>query len=357
MDNDLSYQNTSKILIADDVEANRVILKYIMQDMGLDTILAENGAEALKLLYAEKPQLVLLDIAMPEMDGYEFCKIVKEDANTRHIPIIFISAFEDPKEVVKGFALGGDDYIIKPFIPELVKARVGVHLRNYIGHRKLQDMNRKLQMSVNEQVKQLENEKKSVLYALAHVAMENASYSEEHMERMQYNSQLLAQAMQLSSLYEGVISDTYIDTIGVAVPLCDIGNVAVPMEILQKHSGLTPEETAIMQHHTTIGAKMLQDINKSGDYNDYLQMSVDIAHYHHENWDGTGYPSGLKGSEIPLPAQIVSIVGTYCALTEKRAYREAYSKDEALDIMKNEAGKKYCTEIFDICQKIFRQLQ
>lgn len=345
------------ILIVDDVEMNRFSLKNIISDMGYQAVLAENGIQALKIMEHCRPSLILLDVSMPEMDGYEFCTIMKKDVNTRDIPIVFISAYDDPGDIIKGFEIGGEDYITKPFIQEVVKARVSVHLKLYEATKNLQESNRRLQSSLTEQLKQIEMEKKNVLYALASVARENACYRAEYMERLRYNCRILSQAMQLSPKYESLISDSFVETIELVAPLCDLGNVSIPHEILKKEYPLTEEETKIMQTHTEIGAKILKDIRHMGDYNDFVEMSIQITNYHHENWDGTGYPEGLKGDEIPLPAQIVALAGTYCALTEDRSYRKAYSAEEAIEIIEKDAGKKFNSDIFDIMKKISRQLR
>ena len=354
---EMNNRNASMILIIDDVEANRFVLKKIIEEMGCRPVLAENGVQAMKVVERLRPQLIISDIAMPEMDGYELCETLKADASTRDIPIIFISAFDAPEDMVKGLSLGGADYIMKPFIPEVVKARLDLHLKLNEYNRELLEINRQLQASVNEQLRQIELEKKNVLYALTRVARENASYDEKHMERLSYNCRILAEAMQLSATYDSLISDTYVDTIELAAPLCDLGNVAIPTDILQKAESLDPEEREIMQKHTTIGARILQDIGNNGDYNDFIHVSGDIANYHHEQWDGNGYPRGLKGEEIPLSAQIVSIAGAYCSLTEDRTYRESYSREEALAIMEEDSGDKFNPEIFMILKKISRQLR
>ncbi len=349
-------KETAKILIVDDVDKNRFILRDIIQEMGYQPILTENGVQALKIVSRIRPQLIILDVAMPEMDGHEFCKIMKENPETRDIPIIFISAFDDPEDIVKGFNLGGEDYITKPFIPEVIKARLKLHLKLYDTNIELVEINRRLQKSISEQLHQLELEKKNVLYALTRVARENACYDENHMERLCYNCGVLAEAMQLSVEYSSFISDSFIDTIELAAPLCDLGNVAIPTELLQKKEALLPEELAVIRTHTTKGAKILQDIKDTGDFNDFLQMSIEIAHYHHENWDGSGYPSGKKGEDIPLSAQIVSVISAYCAITEKRTYRDSYKMEDALEIMKVDAGKKFNPTICEILRKIYRQL-
>lgn len=356
-----SFTGTSKeisrILIVDDVEANRFVLRDIMFEMGYQPVLTENGVQALKMLQRIRPQLIILDIAMPEMDGYEVCKKIKENPELREIPIIFISAFDEPEDIVQGFNLGGEDYITKPFIPEVVKVRVGMHLKLAEANRSMQEMNRQLQISISEQRKQMEMERRSVLYALIRVARENACYDEENMERLAFNCRIVTEAMQLSEAYDHLISDSYIDTIELAAPLCDLGNMAIPTNILQKQGALTAEEGEIVKTHTSIGARILKDVGEIGNENGFVRMAIEIANYHHENWDGSGYPEGKNGGEIPLAAQIVAVVSAYCALTEKRSYREAFTKEQALEIMDADAGKKFNPEILRILKKIVRQLR
>lgn len=351
-----SGKEIPKILIVDDVEANRFVLRDIISDMGFQPILTENGMQALKMVAHIKPQLIVLDIAMPQMDGYEVCERLKGDAETKEIPIIFISAFDDPEDIIKGFALGCEDYITKPFIPEVVKARVGMHLKLNEANRSMAEMNRQLHLSISEQRKQMERERKSVLYALIRVAKENAGYDEAYMERLSYNCRILAEAMQLSANFGHLISDSYVDTIELAVPLCDLGNLAIPTDILQKKASLDEHESAIMQTHTSIGAKVLRDITDIGIDNKFIQMAIEIANYHHENWDGSGYPEGKKGNEIPLSAQIVAVVSVYCALTERRIYRGAFEQEDAFRIMDEEASQKFNPDIYWILKKIVRQL-
>ena len=349
-------KDVAKILVVDDVEANRFVLRDIITDMGCMPVLTENGMQALKMAGHIKPELMILDIAMPQMDGYEVCQKIKENPETRDIPIIFISAFDEPADIVKGFNIGGEDYITKPFIPEVVKARIGVHLKLSEANKSMAKLNRKLQIALEEQLKKMEAERRSVLYALIRVARENACYDEAYMERLSFNCKKLAEAMQLSDTFGHLISDKYVATIELAAPLCDLGNMAIPTNILQKHGTFNDEELGVMQTHTTIGAKMLKDIMELGNDNGFISMAMDIAHYHHENWDGTGYPEGKKGEEIPLSAQIVGAVSAYCALTEKRVYREAYNQEDAFKIMQADANK-FNPEIFWILKKIVRQLQ
>jgi len=348
-------KNKPRILIVDDVETNRFALRDIIADMGYMPILTENGEQAMKMVERFPLSLIISDVAMPVMDGYELCTKIKQNPVTRDIPIIFISAYDNATDIVKGFELGGADYITKPFLPEVVRARVSVHLKAAESGRELQQLTRKLQMSVAEQLNQTEKEKKNVLYALIRVARENAHYDEKHMERLSKNCRILAEALQLSPLFENGISDSYIDTIELSAPLCDLGNVSISSTLLQKQDALTPEEIRIVQGHTVQGARILRDIEDNGDTNSFIRMSKEIAHYHHENFDGSGYPTGMKGEEIPLSAQIVSIIGSFCALTEDRSYREAYSVEEALAIMDVDAESKFNPDIYSIVKKIYRQ--
>ena len=341
-----------KILIVDDVETNRLVLEEIINGMGCIPILAESGEEALEVVAQTRPQLVLTDISMPGLDGYGLCKALKKKAETRDIPVIFISAYDDPMDIVEGLSLGGEDYITKPFIPEVVQARVGVHLHLHVAKRELLEINRRLQVSVSEQLQQMETEKKNILYALANIAAQNAAFEKEHMERLGKNCRILAQGMQLSPLFEDKISDTYIDTIELAAPLCDIGNIGIPTEIFRKTTELTQEEASTVRNHAAIGAKLLSDLHVSNDYNDFISTSIDIARYHHDNYDVSGYPDGLSGAEIPLAAQIVAIAEAYCSLTGK----QNMSREEALKAIGAEAGRKFNPDIYKICSKILRQL-
>lgn len=342
----------ARILIVDDLEANRLALEKMIRDMGCSPVLAGSGEQALEMVEHCRPRLIISDISLPGMGGYELWGILKKNKMTRNIPVIFMTAPDDIREIEDGFRFGGDDYITKPFIPELVQARVKVHLKFLEESGELMETNRRLQVSVAEQLRQIEQEKKEVLYALADIAVRNSSYGKEHINRLSRNCRILAQGMQFSPLFEDKISDAYVDTIELAAPLCDIGNIGVPVNILKKEAKLTGEEMAVVQTHTDIGAKLLEELHVGSDYNDFISMAVDVAHYHHENWDGSGYPEGLKGEEIPLAAQIVHVMSRFCALTG----REKQSAREALAVMRQEAGKSFDPDIFEICCRISRQL-
>lgn len=347
---------TPKVLVVDENAENRSELKNLIENMGYQVALAKNSGEAIGLLATMPVELLLLNTRLPEMKGYELCMALKAGKDTRELPIIFISDSGEPEDIGRGLSVGGSDYITSPFVQELVQARVGAQLKLWEANRRLLETNRRLQASVREQLKQMELEKKNVLYALANAAARNAYFGESYIKRLQCNCKLLAQSLQLSDAFEGKISDSYVDTIEIAAPLCDVGNISIPVEILQKKSCLTEEELSRVQMHTSIGAKLLNDINAASGGNEFIKMAVDIAKFHHEKWDGSGYPEGRKGEEIPLSAQIVSLVSIFCALTEKRSYRKACSREEALTIMSEEANTRFNPDIFNIYRKISRQL-
>ena len=347
------------VFIVDDMEINRIVLGEIISQMGCAPVLFESGEEVIEELRnrwksgGKKPQLILTDISMPGMDGYELCRIIKGHENTRNIPIIFISAYNESKDIVEGFSHGCEDYITKPFIAEEVQARVGLHLKLYSVTRELREMNRHLQASVREQLRQMELEQKNFLRVLAGIAARSAGYDEAAMGRLKDNCRTLAQGMQLSPLFEERISDAYIDAIELAAPLCDIGNIGIPRDMLQKKDALTKEEENILKSHTLIGAEILEEIRGSSDYNDFLTIAGEIVRCHHENWDGSGYPKGLKGEEIPLSARIISLTDRYCVLTGE----EKLSAAETLSVLGKEAGVRFDPDIYRICCKISRQLR
>lgn len=353
----IPVKEAPKILIVDDVDTNRFVLKDIISDMGYTPLLAENGVQALKIIERLTPQLIISDIAMPQMDGLVLCETLKNDPKTRDIPLVFISAFDDTKDVVEGFKIGAADYIAKPFLPEIVKARVGLHLKLFETQRELSDINRILQASIKNQMNQIEMEKRNMLYALTRVARENASFDNDHMDRLSYNCKIMAEALQLTKEYGNQISDGFIDTIKLAAPLCDLGNVGIPVSILQKNGELNVEDIEVIRKHAVIGGRIIKDIMEIDEHNDFLQMSYDIAMFHHEYYNGSGYPEGRRVEEIPLAAQIVAVVSAYCAMTEKRSYREAYTSSEAMELIKEKSGIKYTPQLCDVMGMIVRQLK
>lgn len=345
------------ILIVDDVSANLVILSEMVKSAGYIPRPVISVKQALAAINQRIPQLILLDITMPEIDGFELCSMLKADAKTRDIPIIFISALDSVEDKVKGFKLGAVDYIAKPFEKEEVTLRLNTHLKIYKMQQELETYNKKLHKMVNSQIQKVADEQKNILYALANLLESRYGSYENHLDIIGANCRLFSMSLQFSPKFDKEITSSFIDSIEAAAQLCDIGTLSIKEDILLKEGPLSPEEWEIMKTHTEEGAKRLEEIYKYSGNNELIGMAVDIARYHHENWDGTGYPYGLKGTKIPLSARIMAIVDAYDSLNHDRCYRKAYSNKESLEIMNSESGKHFDPDMMEIFNKIQKQMR
>ena len=342
-----------KILVVDDDASTRENLKEILSLEGYQVYTAENGKEALEMLSHLNPDIMVVDLFMLELDGISLCKIVKNNTETVDIGIILITAANDIDSRIKGLAGGADDFLNKPFlIPEL-KARIASlskikkyrdFLKNYQNllerevekkTSELQKLYLQLQIAYNE-IKDLSLE---IIYRLAKAAEFKDEYTGFHIQRIGFYSTKIAEHLGLSK--------EQVELIKYSSPLHDIGKLRIPDHILLKPGPLTKDEWEIMKTHTIMGAKILE-----GSKIKYLKAAEKIALLHHEKWDGTGYPYGLKGKKIPLFARIVSIADVFDALTSDRPYRKAFSVEEAFEIIKNESGKHFDPELVEIFLKI-----
>lgn len=353
----MSTNQIPNILIVDDVSANLVILSEMVKSAGYVPRPVTSVKNALEAIAKKMPQLILLDITMPEISGFELCSMLKGDVKTREIPIIFISALDSVEDRVKGFKLGAVDYISKPFEKEEVTLRLNTHLKIYKMQQELESYNKRLYKMVNSQIQKVAEEQNNIFYAVAGVLELRYKNDEGHLGMLGSNCRLLAMSLQFSPKFDKEITSSFIDTIAVASQLHDIGSFAIRDNVMLKEGPLTPEEWDIVKTHTEIGAKYLEKIYKYSGNNDLIGMAVDIARYHHENWDGTGYPCGLKGEEIPLAARVMAIVDVYDALNRDRCYRKAYSNEESLKIMQSETGKRFDPGMMEIFNKIQKQMR
>lgn len=352
----MSDKDNVKILIVDDVDINLDILEEIITTMGYETVTALNVKDAIALIedMEELPALILSDISMPEIDGYTFCGMLKKNPHTRHIPVIFISAMDSMSDLGKGFELGAVDYIPKPFEPAEVQMRINTHLKMYKMQVELVENNKRLNQVVASQMEKLHAEQKNIMLAMAKLVESRENISGHHYWNLSYNSRILAQGMQFHPLFEDMVSDNFIDTIESSAYLHDIGKIKIPDAILLKKGPLTDEEMEIMKTHAQVGAETLLDIYEGKEKNDFLNMAVDIAYYHHENWDGSGYPKGLKGNEIPLAARIVRVVDVFDALTGARIYNTDRTVEESIEIIEKDSGKVFDPDIVQVFLKIYR---
>lgn len=357
MINAQTVKPTANILIVDDITANLVILTEIIKNAGYVARPVTSARQAMSAIEVHMPQLILLDVSMPEMDGFEFCEKLKKDINTREIPIIFISALDSVEDKIKGFKLGAVDFISKPFVMEEVTLRINNHLKIYKMQQELEVYNRRLHKMVNDQLRKISDERKNIIYALAKLSEARENEAEDHMHNIGHNCRVLAMGMQFSPIFEKQVSNSFVDIIELAAPLHDIGKISISDKILLKPTKLTKKEMKIIETHTEIGAKQLMEIYKLNENNDFIKMAIDIAYYHHERWDGQGYPKGLAGEDIPLPARIMAVADVYDSLVSERVYKNAYSQEESIELIKKESGKMFDPNIIEIFNKIKRQLK
>ena len=353
----MTTNQKENVLIIDDVVANLVILTEIIKKAGYVARPVTNVHQAMEAVDALLPDLILLDVTMPDIDGFEYCGMLKKDVRTRNIPVIFVSAVTSPETKEKGFSMGAVDFIIKPFEAQEVYLRVNTHLKLYRMQRELENYNKQLQKTINAQIRRMNEEQRLVMLAMAKLAEGRDSSNSNHVENIGKNARLLALSLQFSPKFTKVISNEFADTIELAAPLHDIGKMRIPDSVLLKPGRLTDTEMEIMRTHSKIGADTLRSIYSMSEKNYAIEMAIDIAEFHHERWDGQGYPDGLKGNDIPLAARITSVVDVYDVLISDRCYKSAYTHEKAMEIINADAGKSFDPDIVEVFNKIQKQLK
>jgi putative two-component system response regulator len=315
-------QTRKRILIVDDQAANLSVMRQILKD-DYDLSFAKSGEDALSTMTKVTPDLVLLDVMMPGMDGYSVRQHMTENPALSGIPVIFCTAMSDANDEARGLALGAVDYITKPVVPAIVKLRV----RNQLA---LADQRWDLARQVREANKSLLESRLHTLQILGRAAEFKDNETGLHVIRMSHYSRLIAESV-------GWDEDAC-DLLFNAAPMHDIGKIGTPDAILTKPGRLDDEERVIMNEHARIGAEIIGDQASSSPL---LKMAQRIALAHHEKWDGSGYPEGLAGEDIPIEARIVAIADVFDALTSKRPYKEAWPVDKALALIKEESGRHF----------------
>lgn len=349
-------EDSVNILIIDDVTINLIVLTEILEEAGYSARPVTNVYQAKQAVRVLTPHLILMDVSMPEINGYEYCQALKKDIKTRDIPIIFISALTSVTDRVRGFECGAEDFIMKPFEKQELLSRVRIHLKSYHVLQDLKMHNQKLSKLVNQQFYKINNERKNLVYALAKLAEARDNKSAAHLYNVSKNVRTIAMSLQFTPKYEKIITSDFIDTIAEAAALHDIGKVLIPDRILLKKGILTEEERNVMMTHAEIGAKTLMEIDSQTENNAFIKMAIDIAYYHHEAFDGSGYPLGLAGTDIPLAARIMAVVDAYDALLCKRCYKQELTKEKAIEIIKQNSGNQFDPDIVEITKKVQRML-
>ncbi|MCX7101431.1 MAG: response regulator [Methylobacter sp.] len=342
----------NNVLIVDDTPENLRLLAIAMLSEGYLVRVAPNGEMAIAMAIAETPDLVLMDIDMPGMDGYEVCDVFKANPQLKEVPIIFLSALHDTNAKVVAFDHGGVDYATKPFILEELLARVSTHIELNSLRQELEQRNLSLKHTISDQEHEINAAQMSTIVALAKLAESRDDDTGMHIDRVGSFSRRLAQAAQNHASQKAEIDDHFVEMIYHASALHDIGKVGIADAILKKPGKLKPEEFEIMKTHPVIGFETLNAVLKIYPNNPMIGMGTDITKSHHEKWNGSGYPQGLKGKNIPLSARIVAIADVYDALRAKRPYKAPFSHEQAVEIIQEGCGEHFDPELVSIFESI-----
>lgn len=335
------------VLVVDDDEMNVVIMEEILGDH-YPLIIAHNGREAIEMAKKYRPTVILMDIMMPEVDGYEACKQIKAAEESRFTNIILVSAKASVDERLRGYEVGADDYLVKPFDEDELLAKVKIHYRLQsalkelaVARAEVVEDNVRLENVVNDQAITLVDTQDLLVFALAKLAESRDPETGEHLERMRAYCQILAEELSVNGPYVNEVDDDFKRNIYRSSPLHDIGKVGIPDAILLKPGRLSNAEFEIMKHHTKIGSEALAEVGSQGKAGGFLTMAIEIARSHHERFDGTGYPDGVGGTKIPLAARITSLADVFDALTSIRVYKDEFSVEVARSMITSESGSHF----------------
>ena len=333
---DLKYH----VLIVDDVVENIQVAMNMLKEENYEFSFAKNGQDALDIMQKNSFDLVLLDIMMPGIDGYEVCRSMKENERLIDIPVIFLTAKADTDSMAKGFEVGGLDYIVKPFHANELLSRVKTHLELYKSKMILKENNLSLQVKMDMQEKrilsELEENQKEMIFVLTEMIESVSDETGKHIKRVSEYSRLLAH-------YHPSISEEEADVIYDAAPMHDVGKMSIPEGILHKKGALTQEEFEVMKTHTTRAHEYLKIPSRK-----IMKAADAIAYQHHEKWNGKGYPQGLKGEDIHIYARIVAIADVFDALTHKRVYKDAWNVQDAIEYIVDHSGTQFDPFLIEI---------
>ncbi|GGF63955.1 response regulator [Alteromonas lipolytica] len=347
-------KNKPTVLIVDDESMNiNILMDLLKSDYRL--IAAKDGTQALQRVSQSTPDLILLDIMMPGMDGYSVCERLKASPDTRDIPVIFISAMGEVQDETRGFEVGAVDYITKPFSPPVVLARVSTHIQLCQAQKAMKAHNQQLEEQVQLRTRELAITQDVTIHSLASLAETRDNETGNHIRRTQYYVKALAEYLQLQGPYAKELPQGVVEPLFKSAPLHDIGKVGIPDAILLKPGKLDHNEFDVMKTHTTLGrdaiAKAEAELQDVGDEDvsktSFLRLAREIAYSHHEKWDGSGYPEGLSGVDIPLSARLMAVADVYDALISRRVYKEPMTHEQARTIILDGRGSHFDPVIVD----------
>ena len=335
------------ILIVDDTPANLTLLAGLLQPTYAVKI-ATRGANAIKLVMEQQPNLILLDIEMPDMSGYEVCRNLKADPHTHAIPVIFLTSNSDPASEEQGLATGAVDYITRPISPPILLSRVRAHLADASSAASLRIANQYLEVAVTARTKELTNLQEMTVLALASLAETRDTETGNHLRRTQHYLRALGEHLKNHPDFSDALEGDMVNTLFKCAPLHDIGKVGIPDRILLKNGAYTPEEFEIMKTHPTLGRDAIVKAQEiSGQRMDFFEIAKEIVYSHHEKWDGSGYPQGLIGTQIPVSARLMAVADVYDALISRRIYKTGIAHALAVQFIKDGRGMHFDPDVVD----------
>ena len=339
---------SATVLVVDDTSDNLSLLSCLLKDRYTVKV-ANNGEKAIRIAQTRTaPDLILLDVMMPGVDGYVVCRLLKENPDTRDIPIIFLTALSDSESEKKALELGAADFITKPINPPVVLARVATQLQAKAAADFLKNQNSILEREVAQRTQELTAIQNVTILTMASLAETRDNETGNHICRTQHYIKALGERLKKHPRFSHYLTDEMIDLLFKSAPLHDLGKVGIPDRILLKPAQLTEEEFEIMKTHTTLGRDAIQaSENRLGLEVDFLRIAKEIAYSHQEKWDGTGYPQGIGGDDIPICARLMAVADVYDALISKRVYKPAFTHDAAVTIMVAGRGTHFDPDVLD----------
>ena len=339
-------EDRKKVILVDDNPINLKLARNTLMDK-YDVFTVPSAEKLFQLLEKTLPDLILLDVMMPEMSGYEAIKILKNNEQTAEIPVIFLTAKSDTNSELEGFIHGAVDYVSKPFSPQLLLKRVDVHVLVESQKKELQHINKNLQHLVEEKTEEIVELQNSILRTMSNLVEYRDDVTGGHIERTEKLFKLLLEEMYRLNIYNKEMEAWNTRLIIQSSQLHDVGKIAIRDNILMKQGPLTKEEFEQMKTHTSFGEKIIEKIQLSTRESIFLVHAKIMAGTHHEKWDGTGYPHGFAGLGIPLQGRLMALVDVYDALTSERPYKKAYTHEEALEIIREGCGKQFDPSLID----------
>lgn len=333
------------IIVIDDSPSILTYLTESLRHCGYTVHPFKEPLSALEALHNITPDLILSDVNMPNMDGYEFCEKVKEQSHLHSIPFLFLSGEKKPKNIVHGFEVGAIDYVTKPVILEVLCARIETHIKLFNLQKKVLLRSNQLEELVAAKVKQVTLSQMGTITALANLAEHRDEDTGSHLDRVQAYCEVLALELSQQDEFRNTITANYIDLLKDSSALHDIGKVAIPDQILLKPGKLTFEEFEVMKQHSRLGADTLLQVLETDPTNDFMKIGYEIALNHHEKWDGSGYPNNISGNNIPLSARIMAVADVYDALRSERCYKKGFPHSKAYAIIEEGSGNHFDPQI------------